>query len=295
VVAVANSVADHVVCDSEVEERFAKFLDARPDVPVFLKLPEWFKVPTPLGNYNPDWAFVREEPAGPAYYLVRETKGHADIEKLRFESEGWKIKFGQAHFDAIGVDYAFGDDPEHLILPSGARVIPFPAGGRILSSDAVDEAARFTTYLPVYSLEAAAGYFGSGHDVELEGWMEVAGRLDDTMFVSQVVGRSMEPRIPDGSFCVFRRIGAGTRQGKTVLAQHREIEDPDTGGSYTVKVYESMKVVEDGEVGGSITLRPLNRGYEPIVLTDVDEDEVLVIAELVEVLARVPDEQESSS
>ena len=115
------------------------------------------------------------------------------------------------------------------------------------------------------------------------------------MFVSRVVGHSMGPRIPDGSLCVFRRLGPGTRQGKIVLAQHRDIEDPETGGSFTVKVYESAKVLEDGEVGGSITLRPLNRDYEPIVLTNVVENEVLVIAELVEVLARVPDEQETSS
>lgn len=251
-------------------------------------------MPTPLGNYNPDWAFVREEAASRFFYLVRETKGHADIEKLRFESEGWKIKFGQAHFDAIGVDYDFGDNPEQLILPSGA-IVPFPAGTRIVSSDAVGEAAQFTTYLPVYSIKAAAGYFGSGHDVELDGWMEVAGRLDDTMFVTQVVGSSMEPRIPDGSFCVFRRIGAGSRQGKVVLAQHREIDDPETGGSFTVKIYDSSKVLDEGEVRGSVTLQPLNPDYAPIVLTDVEDDDLLVIAELVEVLPGVPDDQASIS
>jgi type III restriction enzyme len=287
VVAVNNSVTDHVVCDSEVEERFARFLDDRSDIPLFLKLPEWFKVPTPLGNYNPDWAFVREEPAGRFVYLVRETKGHSDIDKLRFESEGWKIKFGRAHFDAIGVDYAFGDKPESLIVPSGAKVLRFPSGERVVGPDDIDEAARFTTHLPVYSLEAAAGYFGSGHGVELEGWTEVSGRLDDTMFVSQVVGRSMEPRIPNGSLCVFRRIRPGTRQGKIVLAQHREIDDPDTGGSFTVKVYDSTKVLEDDEVRGSVTLRPLNPDYEAIVLTHVDDDDLVVVAEFIDVLPQV--------
>ncbi len=117
VVAVAHSVTDHVVCDSEVEERFARFLDQRHDVPLFIKLPDWFKIPTPLGNYNPDWAFVREEPEGQFLYLVRETKGGSDIEKLRFEAEGWKIKFGDAHFKSLRVDYAFGHDAEVLIEP----------------------------------------------------------------------------------------------------------------------------------------------------------------------------------
>lgn len=115
VVPVAKSVTDHVICDSDVEERFAKFLDERADVPLFVKLPEWFKIPTPLGNYNPDWAFVREQPAGQFLYLVRETKGGSDIEKLRFEAEGWKIKFGEAHFSALKVDYFFGHDPEVLV------------------------------------------------------------------------------------------------------------------------------------------------------------------------------------
>jgi len=119
VVAVDHSVTDCIVCDSEVEETFARLLDQRPDVPLFLKLPGWFKIPTPLGNYNPDWAIVREEPTGKFVYLVRETKGGSDIDKLRFEAEGWKIKFGSAHFRALRVDYAFGNDFKVLIEPSG--------------------------------------------------------------------------------------------------------------------------------------------------------------------------------
>lgn len=118
VVPVDRSVADMIVCDSETEVKFALFLDGRKDVPLFLKLPDWYKIPTPLGNYNPDWAFVREEAAGRRLYLVRETKGGSDIEKLQWETEGWKIRCGEAHFNAIVVDYAFGHDPDKLIQPS---------------------------------------------------------------------------------------------------------------------------------------------------------------------------------
>ena len=75
-------------------------------------------MPTPLGNYNPDWAIVREAREGRYLYLVRETKGGSDIDKLRFESEGWKIKFGEAHFRALRVDYAFGEKVEVLLNPS---------------------------------------------------------------------------------------------------------------------------------------------------------------------------------
>jgi len=118
IVAVEHSVTDYVVCDSEVEERFARYLDQRHDVPLFIKLPDWFKIPTPPGNYNPDWAFVRKESGAQFLYLVRETKGGSDIEKLRFEAEGWKIKFGDAHFRSLHVDYAFGHDVEVLIEPT---------------------------------------------------------------------------------------------------------------------------------------------------------------------------------
>jgi len=115
VVPVTKSVTDKVVCDSQVEVRFAQFLEERDDVPLFLKLPGWFLVPTPLGNYNPDWAIVRNEDDGDYLYLVRETKGTDQIGNLQWETEGWKIKFGEAHFGALGVDYAFGSDPDTLI------------------------------------------------------------------------------------------------------------------------------------------------------------------------------------
>jgi phage repressor protein C with HTH and peptisase S24 domain len=94
----------------------------------------------------------------------------------------------------------------------------------------------------------------------------------------------MEPKVPHGAYCVFRRIGAGTRQGKTVLAQYRGPADPDTGGSYTVKVYESDKSDIDGEVRGTISLRPLNPAYKPIVFTDAADEDVTVVAELLRVL-----------
>ena len=58
----------------------------------------------------------------------------------------------------------------------------------------------------------------------------------------RVVGESMNRRIPNGSWCLFKLAPGGTRQGKVVLVQHRDIDDIDTGGHYTIKVYESEKV-----------------------------------------------------
>lgn len=107
-----RSLYDHVAFDSKVEEEFIQGLENKGEVKLYLKLPGWFKVPTPVGDYNPDWAIVMEErdahgqPAGkPLLYLVRETKG----ENLRTNSrvnELRKIKCGERHFEgALGVDY----------------------------------------------------------------------------------------------------------------------------------------------------------------------------------------------
>jgi SOS-response transcriptional repressor LexA len=96
----------------------------------------------------------------------------------------------------------------------------------------------------------------------------------------------MEPKIPDGSYCVFRANPEGTRQGKIVLVQHRGIEDPETGGQFTVKRYTSDKSSSpDGTWRHTaITLEPLNPEYQPIRLNPSDAEAVTVVAEFLEVL-----------
>jgi type I restriction enzyme R subunit len=148
---------------------------------------------------------------------------------------------------------------------------------------------RYRTCVPLTSLKAAAGAFSDPQHVE-DGdyeWVAVESsrRLGPGMFVAQVVGASMEPAIPDGSYCLFRAPVEGTRQGKTVLVQLRDAADPETGQRYTVKRYRSSKATEDDSWRhGRITLEPVNPDFEPIVLTGADEGELQVIAELVEVL-----------
>jgi type III restriction enzyme len=102
-IAVNNSVYEYVTYDSEVEHQFAADLDAREDIKLFMKLPRWFVVETPVGNYNPDWAVVKHDKS--TVYLVRETKGTVDFEKLR-TSEADKIRCGRKHFEALGVPFS---------------------------------------------------------------------------------------------------------------------------------------------------------------------------------------------
>jgi type III restriction enzyme len=94
---------DYIECDSHIERMTAQALDGADNVKFFCKLPRWFTIPTPVGDYNPDWAVVLEEDQ--KVYLIRETKTTHDSDKRRLE-ENLKILCGQAHFNALeDVDY----------------------------------------------------------------------------------------------------------------------------------------------------------------------------------------------
>ena len=149
---------------------------------------------------------------------------------------------------------------------------------------------RYGACVPLVPLKAAAGAFGAPQNVPDSDWdwveIDTHRRLRLGMFVAQVLGKSMEPTIPDGSYCLFASPVTGTRQGRTVLVQLRDSADPETGERYTVKRYESEKVASDDGTWRhvKITLRPNNPDYQPIELTCEDEGTVQVIAEMLEVL-----------
>ena len=99
-----KSVYTHVVYDSAgVEKTFAEDLEKNEKVKVYAKLPAWFKIPTPLGTYNPDWAVVVEDEGEEKLYFVVETKGSTWWDDLR-HLEGAKIKCGEKHFEEIAKD-----------------------------------------------------------------------------------------------------------------------------------------------------------------------------------------------
>ena len=104
--------------------------------------------------------------------------------------------------------------------------------------------------------------------------------------IAKVVGRSMEPTIADGSPCLFRFERGGSRNGKIVLVESREVSDPETHQRYTIKRYSSEKKPLDGErwAHSKITLSPDNKEFKDIILKDVSEDDFKVIAEFIQVL-----------
>ena len=149
---------------------------------------------------------------------------------------------------------------------------------------------RYVTCVPLVPLAAAAGAFSAPQNVAAEDdweWVELHPKrpLTQGMFVARIAGRSMQPAIPDGAYALFRAPVTGTRQGKTVLVQLRDATDPETGARYTVKRYASEKAEEGAEWRhAKITLKPNNPEFAPIILTDVEEDSLQVVAELLEVI-----------
>jgi len=103
---VNKSVYEHVIYDSSVESEFAQSFEKSQNVKVYAKLPGWFKIDTPLGSYNPDWAVLVDHNDEEKLYFVVETKGSILGELLR-PIEKAKIACGHAHFEALGEGASF--------------------------------------------------------------------------------------------------------------------------------------------------------------------------------------------
>ena len=101
-----KSIYEHVVFDSSIERDFADALEKNQDVLLYAKLPGWFKVPTPLGSYNPDWAVLIQKDGMQRLYFVVETKSSLFTGDMR-NKESAKIECGKAHFKALAV----GENP----------------------------------------------------------------------------------------------------------------------------------------------------------------------------------------
>jgi SOS-response transcriptional repressor LexA len=172
---------------------------------------------------------------------------------------------------------------------------PVPAAGRDLQTNggchlfpgpltpSPPPRARFTTHAPVYDLTAAAGFWGPESVPEEIGWTEVPGvAVKPGMFVARVTGTSMEPQIPDGSWCLFRPCPAGSREGRSLLVQFASLGAGENGGRFTVKKYHSEKTVTaDGWRHDRIQLLPVNPAFEPITLEPEDADALTIVGEYV--------------
>jgi len=195
--------------------------------------------------------------------------------------------------------YVFCTDPEtreyfRSVLETQAREpleeIRYPGLNlRVLEHD---EVIPFENAVPILDVYAAAGRFSEEQfidEAECE-WVELPELMTPRkgLFVVRVQGESMNRRIPNGAWCLFQHNPAGSRQGKVVLVQHRQIGDVDMGGRTTVKVYRSEKAsTQDGNWTHSrIILSPdtTSPGYEDIIISEDDANALIMIGQLVAVL-----------
>jgi len=115
-----RSIYDHVVYDSDTESKMAQSFEINDEVKVYAKLPSWFKIDTPLGTYNPDWAVLMEMAGTERLYFVVETKNTGTgtvIEDLLKSSEQDKIACGRKHFEALNscANYVVASDYDTLL------------------------------------------------------------------------------------------------------------------------------------------------------------------------------------
>jgi type III restriction enzyme len=296
-------------CHTDLEKQFADFLDRAADVVRYFKNERFgFSVTYYEGNrprqYYPDFIVTAREADGREATWLAETKGEIRpntalkseatqlwCEKMSRTTYGqWRYLFLQQK----KLEASLASGVKSLADLAASQLMPRPTPQLTLISldDARVKREAFKSLLPLYSLKAAAGYFGRGEETEPEAWVEAEGfrKLDEQMFVARAVGRSMEPTIHDGDLLVLRANPTGTRQGKIVLAQYRGPADPETGGAFTIKRYSSEKLgTEDGEWRHArIVLSPLNKEFSPIVIPAEEADHFRVVAEFLAVLRPHP-------
>jgi hypothetical protein len=174
---------------------------------------------------------------------------------------------------------------KELALKDRVQVLPFK---RLQAN----EIRPYVNAVPLFDLKIAAGHFSDVQtiaDDQIE-WVRLSDkfRIGPGCFVAQVIGESMNRQIPNGAWCLFRANPVGSRQGKVVVVEHRQISDEDTGSRVTVKIYHSEKVpAEEGEWRHSrIVLKPdsTDDRYRPIIFKHRQAENLKVVAELIDVL-----------
>ena len=174
----------------------------------------------------------------------------------------------------------------NLPNPIPTPTVSAPPGPLLVSPP---PASRYVTHVPVYDLTAAAGFWGPESVPEEIGWTEVPGvTIKPGMFVARVTGRSMEPLIADGSWCLFRPCPAGSREGRIVLVQLSTVGAGENGGRFTVKKYRSEKTVTaDGWRHERIQLLPVNPEFASIEIEPEDAADIVIVGEFSMIAPRV--------
>jgi SOS-response transcriptional repressor LexA len=246
-----------------------------------------------------------ELPSGdltPIGILLEDTASHRLHLRLRRDFDQWSDPADGEVLAALEDDLAAKADPRDLgaeglfvylegNLSNGLRISNREAVevedfdralNRLYRQNVASNVIPFRTHLPLYSLRVAAGEFLENNEISQESWIEAPAGLplNANMFAARIAGHSMEPHIPDGSLCAFRRGVAGSREGRLVLVENLESSG---NNRYTVKRYHSEKSSGEAWRHTRIHLESLNPDY-PSWDLDPDEDKYRILAEFIRVL-----------
>lgn len=146
----------------------------------------------------------------------------------------------------------------------------------------------YVNAVPIFNIYAAGDFSDLQFQSEYENyeWVELPINISarEDYFVCQIIGESMNKKIENGSWCLFKKYSGGTREGKIVLAQHYNIQDSDFGAGYTIKEYHSEKnISENSWSHKSIVLKPLSfdSSFYPIELKDEELTDLKIIGEFI--------------
>jgi len=154
----------------------------------------------------------------------------------------------------------------------------------------LENVRKYVNAVPLYDIKIAAGNFSTLQISEETKWVELPSNImvREGYFVCQVIGDSMNKRIPDGSWCLFKEYDGGSRNGEIVLAEHHSFNDSDFGAGYTIKEYHSKKVANEdaGWQHESIVLKPLSDdpSFKDLILREDDLEEFEIVGLFVRVL-----------
>lgn len=146
--------------------------------------------------------------------------------------------------------------------------------------------------IPLFDFYAAAGTFSeiqSNKDYTLIEGPENSSKND--YFACRIIGESMNRVIPNGSICLFKSYTGGSRNGKILLIENRDLQDPDFNSAFTIKTYSSEKFVsKESWEHTLIKLRPnsFDSDYQNIIITEENAQEMRVVGEFVKILKNEP-------
>jgi SOS-response transcriptional repressor LexA len=153
----------------------------------------------------------------------------------------------------------------------------------------IDIGKKAINLIPLYDFYAAAGTFSEMQSEKNYSLIELQDNIkfNKDYFACKVIGDSMDRIIPNGSICLFKPYNGGSRNGKIVLVENMDIQDPDFNSAFTIKTYASEKSVSEDTWGHeTIVLMPnsYDRSYKNIIITEDNSSGMRVVAEFVKIL-----------